>query len=292
MSWQGVFGGGQACCAGPPDQIPSGGNGRGRESRQADPNAVLRTGPGQRGGEALASADAVRGGRRREAVRRSAGGRSGATADADQQAMIAALEGDGQAGDRGRGRRAAARSRRGEQCQRAPDGLPARHAGRPRRSRTCCSASTTPERQAAGDLADATRRSASSDFNASGSTSPGDQPKVIDQLPGTNSGMGLGLQPALPVRLRALVHDVLDQRSVRQRPVGRLGDGQLHGVEYGRAPGEATSITRLRAPADLQRRRRQSAAAAGRLRPRRAGGGSAQGRVGVVPDLTAGRDAG
>src|SRR5205807_2846875 len=57
VSWQGVFGGGQACCAGPPDQIPPAVT-VWKGIKAADPNAVFA--PDQASAvAAAASADAV-----------------------------------------------------------------------------------------------------------------------------------------------------------------------------------------------------------------------------------------
>jgi beta-glucosidase len=53
------------------------------------------------------------------------------------------------------------------------------------------------------------------DFNGGAPSPLGDQPKFFDQLPGTGFRSGPRLQPALPVRVRSVLHQP------SRRPVSR-----------------------------------------------------------------------
>ena len=194
VSWQGVFGGGQNCCAGPQDQIPPAVT-VWKGIQQADPNAVLA--PDQASAVAKAGrADAYVAVVGERPYAEALGDDPAPQLTADQKSLISALEGTGK------------------------PVIVVVVAGRPLGLGSGDNANAIlmaylPGTQGGHGVADvlfgkydpsgklsvtwpSDAATASSDFNATGSTSPGDQPKVFDQLPGTNSGHGSGYNPLYP----------------------------------------------------------------------------------------------
>jgi beta-glucosidase len=194
VSWQGAFGSGHVCCMGPPNQIPPGTTVLSGLQRD-DPNVV--SAPDQASALAAApSADAVVVAVGEKAYAEGLGDSPSPQLTPDQQAEISALEATGKpvivvviAG--------------------RPLGL-----GSAEKANAILMAyqGSTEAGQAVADAifgkidpsghlpvtwpSDAA--APGSDFN-SGAPSPlGDQPKVFDQLPGTNSGQGSGYNPLYP----------------------------------------------------------------------------------------------
>jgi beta-glucosidase len=194
VSWQGVFGGGQACCAGPPDQIPPAVT-VWKGINQADPNAVFA--PDQATAVAdAASADAVVVAVGEQPYAEGLGDKPAPRLPDDQQALVQALENTGKpvivvviAG--------------------RPLGLgPAENAN-------AILMAYLPGTQGGNGVADVLFGSYNpsgklpvtwptdaptqqSNFNPGGPSTLGDQPKVFDQFPGTNSGWGSGYNPLYP----------------------------------------------------------------------------------------------
>jgi beta-glucosidase len=194
VSWQGVFGGGQNCCAGPSNQIPPAVT-VWKGIQQADPNAVLAPDQASAVGKA-GSTDAYVAVVGEKPYAEGLGDDPAPQLTADQKSLISALEATGKpvivvvvAG--------------------RPLGLG------PGDTANAVLMAYLPGTQGGNGVADvlfgkydpsgklpvtwpSDAATTSSDFTASGPTPPGDQPKVFDQLPGTNSGHGSGYNPLYP----------------------------------------------------------------------------------------------
>jgi beta-glucosidase len=200
VSWQGVYDNGkQACCAGPPDQIPPAVTvWKGIQS--ADSNAVFAANQGTAVSDA-AGADAIVDvvGELRPYAE-GLGDDSAPQLTADQKSEVAALEATGKpvivvvVAGRPLGL--------GPDAEKAPailmayqgstqtgngvaDVLFGKYDPSGRLPVTWPSDATPPGLEL-------------SDFNATGPTPPGDEPKFLDQFPGTNSGHGSGYNPLYP----------------------------------------------------------------------------------------------
>ena len=195
VSWQGVFDpGNHVCCMGPPDQIPPATTVL-AGIRSADPNAVFA--PDQASAvAAMASADAgvVVVGER--AYAEGLGDRPDPVLPADQQALIAALEATGKP--------VIIVVIAGRPLGFGPDSIV--------NGSAAILMAYLPGIEGGSAVADVlfgrvnpsghlpvTWPSASDhnagDFDSGGPSTPGDQPKFFDQLPGTNSGQGSGYNP-------------------------------------------------------------------------------------------------
>ncbi|HLJ04086.1 MAG TPA: glycoside hydrolase family 3 C-terminal domain-containing protein, partial [Solirubrobacteraceae bacterium] len=194
VSWQGVYGGGQACCAGPPDQIPpavsvwSG-------IHSADPNAVYA--PGQASAVAdAADASAIVAVVGEPPYAEGLGDNPSPKLPGDQQALISALEATGKpvivvviAG--------------------RPLGLG------PAETADGLLMAYLPGTEGGDAVADVLfgkfdpsgrlpvtwptdAPTQASGFNPGGPSTLGDEPKFFDQLPGTNFGWGSGYNPLYP----------------------------------------------------------------------------------------------
>ena len=130
VSWQGVFGAGHVCCMGPANQIPPGTTVL--KGIQADDPAAVYA-PDQAAALAAAgTADAYVVAVGEKAYAEGLGDNPAPALPRDQQALISALEGHRQAGDRGRHRRSAGRARPGRR-PRTRCSWPIRAAPRPDR---------------------------------------------------------------------------------------------------------------------------------------------------------------
>ncbi len=194
VSWQGVYGGGQACCAGPPNQIPPAVT-VWKGIKQADPGAVYA--PNQATAVAdAASADAVVVVVGERPYAEGLGDNPQPKLTDDQTALIQALEKTGKSV------------------------IVVVIAGRPLGLGPAENASALlmaylPGTQGGNGVADVLFGKydpsgklpvswptdapvQQSGFNPTGPSTLGDQPKVFDQFPGTNSGWGSGYNPLYP----------------------------------------------------------------------------------------------
>jgi beta-glucosidase len=194
VSWQGPFGSGHVCCMGPPNQIPPGTTVR-QGLQASDPNVTFA--PDQATAVAdAASADAVVVAVGEKAYAEGLGDNPSPQLPADQKALVSALEATGKpvivvviAG--------------------RPLGLgPAEQAN----AILMAYQGSTEAGQAVADVifgkvnpsghlpvtwpSDAD--TVGGDFQTGAPSPLGDQPKVFDQLPGTNSGAGSGYNPLYP----------------------------------------------------------------------------------------------
>jgi beta-glucosidase len=194
VSWQGVFGAGHVCCMGPPDQIPPGTTVLGG-LRASDPNVVFA--PDQASAVAAAAgADAIVVAVGEKAYAEGLGDNPSPRLPPDQQALVSALQATGK------------------------PVIVVVIAGRPLGLGPAATTAGllmaylpgTEGGQAVADVifgkvnpsghlpvtwpsaADAV----AGDFNTTGPSPLGDQPKFFDQLPGTNSGPGSSYNPLFP----------------------------------------------------------------------------------------------
>jgi beta-glucosidase len=201
VSWQGVFDNNkQACCGGPPDQIPTQTVTVWKGIQAADANATLA--PDQTSAVAAAGSTdayvAVVGETRPYAE--GLGDDPAPQLDASQKALIAALKATGKPvivvvvagrplglGPDAESANAILMAWQGstETGDGAADVLFGKYDPSGKLPVTWPSDATPPGL----DL---------SDFNAAGPTPPGDEPKFFDQFPGTNSGHGSGYNPLFP----------------------------------------------------------------------------------------------
>jgi beta-glucosidase len=195
VSWQGAFGGGQACCAGPADQIPPGTTVL-EGLQQSDPNVTYA--PDQASAvAAAASADAVVAVVGERPYAEGLGDDPSPSLTASQKDLIQALEATGKpvivvviAG--------------------RPLGLG------PAEDANAILMAYLPGTEGGAGVADVLfgtvnpsghlpvswptdASSQQSNFNPTGPSTLGDQPKFFDQLPGTNSGWGSGYNPLYPI---------------------------------------------------------------------------------------------
>jgi len=194
VSWQGVFGAGHVCCMGPPNQIPPGTTVL-HGLQAEDPNVTFA--PDQATAVAdAASADAVVVAVGEKAYAEGLGDNPSPALPPDQQALISALEATGK------------------------PVIVVVIAGRPLGLGPAEKASTIlmayqGSTEAGTAVADAIfgkidpsghlpvtwpsdAAAPGGDFNTGAPSPLGDQPKVFDQLPGTNSGQGSGYNPLYP----------------------------------------------------------------------------------------------
>jgi beta-glucosidase len=201
VSWQGVFDHNkQACCGGPPDQIPTQTVTVWKGIQAADGNATMA--PDQTSAVAAAGTTdayvAVVGETRPYAE--GLGDDPAPQLDASQKALVAALEATGKpvivvvVAGRPLGLGSAAENANAilmawqgstETGDGAADVLFGKYDPSGKLPATWPSDATPPGL----DL---------SDFNGGGATPPGDEPKFFDQFPGTNSGHGSGYNPLFP----------------------------------------------------------------------------------------------
>jgi beta-glucosidase len=194
VSWQGVFGAGHVCCMGPPDQIPPGTtvlNGL----RAADPNVTYA--PDQASAvAAAASADAIVAVVGEKAYAEGLGDDPAPALAPDQKALISALQATGKPvivviiAGRPLGLGPAANANALLMAY-----LPGTEGG------TAVSDVLFGRVNPSGHLpvswpSDADQ--VGGDFCGTCPSPLGDQPKVFDQLPGTNSGQGSGYNPRWP----------------------------------------------------------------------------------------------
>jgi beta-glucosidase len=195
VSWQGIFGGGQVCCAGPADQIPPA-NSVLKGMQQASSSVTFA--PDQASAVAAAAgADAVVAVVGEKAYAEGLGDNPSPALPPDQQNLIQALQATGKpvivvvlAG--------------------RPLGLG------PAKTADALLMGYEPGTEGGNAVADVLygkfnpsgklpvswptdAASQGSDFNPTGPSTLGDQPKFFDQLPGTNSGWGSGYNPLYPI---------------------------------------------------------------------------------------------
>lgn len=200
VSWQGVFDNNiQACCGGPPDQIPPAVT-VWKGIQQADPSAVLATDQASAVSDAASASAIVAVVGELRPYAEGLGDDSAPQLTADQKAEVAALEATGKP--------VIVVVLAGRPIGLGPDAekanailmayLPGTQGGNGvadvlfgkydpsgKLPVTWPSDATPPGLQL-------------SDFNATGATPPGDEPKFFDQFPGTNSGHGSGYNPLYP----------------------------------------------------------------------------------------------
>jgi beta-glucosidase len=197
VSWQGVFGGGQVCCAGGPNEIPPtvtilegieqaiGASHVVHETTEADAVASLQT--------SEAAIVVVGEGPYAEGL----GDKPDPILDADQRALIAALEATGKP--------VIVVVVAGRPLGLGPgydaDGIVMAYQGSTEAGTAVADVlfgKTNPSGHLSVSWPSASTEW-SSGFNPGGPSTPGDQPKTYDQLPGTNSGVGSGYNPAFPI---------------------------------------------------------------------------------------------
>ena len=211
VSWQGVFGAGHVCCMGPADQIPPGTTVL-KGLQAEDPNVV--SAPDQATAVAdAASADAVVVAVGEKAYAEGLGDNPAPQLPPDQKALVSAARGNRQAGHRRRHRGPSARPGPGRASQRDPDGLPRQHRGRPG-SRRRDLRQDRPERQAADQLA-VRRRCAGRGLRRRRTLTAGRPAEVLRPATGHRIRAGACLQPAVPVRVRPVLHHVHDESTSR-----------------------------------------------------------------------------
>ena len=227
VSWQGVFGAGHVCCMGPANQIPPGTTVL-KGLQNDDPNAVYA--PDQ--------APTAAGTRQRTPTSWSVGEKAYAEGlgdnpapqlPPDQKALISALKATGKpvivvviAGRPvGPGARCGERGR-------DSDGLPGQHRGGPG-SRRRDLRQDQPERQALDQLA-VRRRRARRGLRRQRAVTPGRPAEVLRPAAGHRLRTGARLQPAVPIRVRPVLHDLHDDRSLGDAECveARHSDGDLH----------------------------------------------------------------
>ena len=209
VSWQGVFGAGHVCCMGPADQIPPGTTVQ-KGIQATDANAVYAP-DGNTAAPARPRTPTSSPSARRRTPKGSATTRPRAAAGpagADHGAG-----GHRQAGDRRRHRRPSGRARPGREGERDADGLPGQHRGRPGRRRRDLRQGQ-PERQAAGQLA-VGRRQRRRRLRRRRAVTARRPAEVLRPAAGHRLRAGPRLQPALPVRVRPVLHDVHHERTCR-----------------------------------------------------------------------------
>ena len=229
VSWQGVFGAGHVCCMGPPDQIPPGTTVQ--EGIQNDDSNAEYVPDGATAANTAADAYVVAVGEK--AYAEGLGDNPAPQLPPDQKADDQGARGHRQAGDRRRHRRTSGRP--GARCregERDSDGLPRQHRGRSG-SRRRDLRQDRPERQAADQLA-VRRRCAGRGLRRLRTVAAGRPAEVLRPATGHRIRAGARLQPALPVRVRPVLHDVRDEW-----PLGdtecfppRHRDGDVHGQQH------------------------------------------------------------
>jgi beta-glucosidase len=198
VSWQGVFGSQQPCCVGPPDQIPPAVTVLKGISNAIGASHVVHATDQSTAVAELGSADAAVVVVGEKSYAEALGDRPLPRLDADQQALIAALEATGKpvivvvmAGrplglGPGESANALLMAWQGgtETGDAVADVLFGKYNPSGRLSVTWPSDDQGPW---------------TTSFNAGGPSPAGDRPKFYDQLPGTNSGQGSGYNPAFPI---------------------------------------------------------------------------------------------
>ena len=288
VSWQGVFGAGHVCCMGPANQIPPGTTvQQGIHGRR--PNAVFAPDQATALADAgTASAYVVAVGEK--AYAEGLGDNPAPQLPPDQQALIAALEGTGKPvivvviAGRPVGLGPAAEN---------ANGVLMAYQGSTEAGQAVADAifgKVNPSGKLLGQLA-VGRPHGGRGLQRRRAVAAGRPAQVLRPAARHRLRPGPRLQPAVPLRLRPVVHHLPDQQPVgdAERVQEQHRHGHVHGDQH-REPCRHRHRPGLREPAGQQRG--GAAAAVGRLhqgRPRRR---SVKDRARFLPGLHAGRDAG
>ncbi len=245
VSWQGVFGAGHVCCMGPANQIPPGTTVL-KGIQANDPARCTRPIRQPRWPQAGTT----------DAYVVAVGEKAYAEGLGDNPAPALAVRpagadhgtrGHRQAGDRGRHRRPAGRARPGQERERGAHGLSGQHRGRSGRRRRGVRQDRS-ERQTAGELA-VGRRGRRRRLRRRSAVATRRPAQGLRPVAGHGFRPRARLQPAVPVRLRAVLHHVPDHRPV----------GDAHGEAWRQchrsrsrsrtpAPGQAPTSCRCTSP--------------------------------------------
>ena len=287
VAWQGVFGSGHVCCTGPANQIPPGTTVL-KGLQAADPNVTYATDQATAVSDAK-SADAVVVAVGEKAYAEGLGDNPSPQLAPDQQALISALEATGKpvivvviAG--------------------LPLGLgPAENASAVLMAYQGSTEAGTAvadtifgtdrsQREAARDVAVRRLRDRRG-LQHRGAVTAGRPAEDVRPAALHRLGPGQRLQPALPVRLRAVLHHVQGQRAVRdqQRVPQRHGDRPVHRGQHGQQGGYRHRAG-VRPPAG--QRGAGPGSAAGGVHPGDAGRRAVQDGPGLVPRPGPRRDPG
>ena len=240
VSWQGVFGAGHVCCMGPANQIPPGTTVP-KGIKTDDPNAVYAP-TADRAGQRRRDAYVVAVGEK--AYAEGLGDNPAPALPPDQQALISALEATGKPvivvviAGRPVGLGPAPRTR--TRCSWPTRAVP--RPGRPSPTRSSARSIRAASCRSAGRRTPPTRGRRLRRLRAVAARRPAE---VLRPVAGHRFRPGTRLQPAVPVRLRPVLHHVPDQRPVgdADRVAPRHRDGDVHRHQH-RAPAAAPTSCR------------------------------------------------